>query len=132
MTTAYDAQNLILYVTISQVFAIFLVPFYRVRARLTTVLQLVRVPPREPAVPPSATRPKFYIQSQNDLYQVNQFVKFLSPLGVVSLMLLVGQLLATVACVVGAMVGWPVSWVEENVLRTGKGLDRAVTDVLVG
>jgi hypothetical protein len=39
---------------------------------------------------------------------------------VVSLMLLVGQLLATVACV-GAMVGWPVGWVEENVLRTGKG-----------
>jgi hypothetical protein len=49
MTTAYDAQNLILYVTISQVFASS--PSIA-SVRLTTVLQLVQVPAREPAIPP--------------------------------------------------------------------------------
>lgn len=48
-------------------------------------------------------------------------------------MLLVVQLLATVACVVGAVVGWPVSWVEENVLGKRSGRDGGgVRDAVVG
>jgi len=34
--------------------------------------------------------------------------------------LLVVQLLATGACVVGAMLGGPVAWVEKKVLRMGR------------
>ncbi len=95
-------------------------PFYRVRARLTTVLHLVRQPPRdlEPAVPTMTS--KFYIRSQNDLYQVDQFFRFLSPLGVGGLLLLVVQLLATGACVVGAMLGGPIAWLEGKVLGMGR------------
>lgn len=47
-------------------------------------------------------------------------MRFLSPLGVVGLVLLVVQLLATGACVVGAMLGGPVVWVEGKVLRMGR------------
>lgn len=47
-------------------------------------------------------------------------MRFLSPLGVVGLVLLVVQLLATGACVVGAMLGGPVAWVEGKVLRMGR------------
>lgn len=116
--------------------------------RLVTVLQLVRLDPTPPPPPPSSSsrtsqaptaedqksesnpKPKFYIQSQNDLYQANQLVKLLSPLGLASAVLLVVQGLATLGCVLGAVVGWPVSWVEENVL--GKRQERSVREALVG
>jgi len=123
---AYDQTNLILYVTLSQIFRVFLIPFYAAHVRLTTVLRLVELPsPRS-----HAAKPKYYIQSQDDLYQVNEWVKFVSPLGLATLVVLVGQLLATFGCVVGAVAGWPVSWVEENVL--GRGQDRKVRDAVVG
>lgn len=61
---------------------------------------------------------------------MNEWVKFVSPLGLATLVVLVGQLLATFGCVVGAVAGWPVSWVEENVL--GRGQDRKVRDAVVG
>ena len=134
---AYDKRNLLLYVTISQTFAIFFIPFYRPHARLTTVLQLVELPPPPlspaPQTPPQSSlkpEPKYYILSQNDLYQVDQFVKFLSPLGLATLVVLVGQFFATFVCVLGALAGWPVSWVEENLNIRGSGRERLEEEVL--
>ena len=60
---------------------------------------------------PSTTKYKYYIRSQNDLYQVSEFVRFLFPGGL--LFVLIWQELATLVCMLGATLGWPVSWWEE-------------------
>ena len=122
---AYDKENLTLYVSIHQLFHLFLLPrfiFSPASVSLVTVLQLV---------PSTAGGKKRYlIRSQNDLYQVNEFVKFVSLFGVLSVMVIAFQLLATGFCVLGALVGWPVSWVEENVV--GGNRDRGLVDVVSG
>lgn len=93
---ALDETNLTLYVNISQIFSIWLIPFHRAPVNLTTVLQLVR------------KQRKYYIQSQNDLYQVDQFIKFppgLSHIG--PLIVLFCNFIATFFCVIGAYIGSP-------------------------
>lgn len=95
-SVALDETNLTLYVNISQIFSIWLIPFHRAPVNLTTVLQLVR------------KQRKYYIQSQNDLYQVDQFIKFppgLSHIG--PLIVLFCNFIATFFCVIGAYIGSP-------------------------
>ncbi|CAK3801241.1 hypothetical protein DOTSEDRAFT_69674 [Lecanosticta acicola] len=94
---AFDETNLILYVNISQVFAIWLVPFHRAPVTLTTQLQLVRGSPSR----------KYYIQSQNDLYQADQLVKFFAPWGIGQTFVLLVNFWATFLCVVMAWLGSP-------------------------
>lgn len=99
---AYDAQSLVLYVNISQVFRIFIIPFYRAPVTLTTVLKLKQ-----------GSNKKYYIVSQNDLYQVNEFVKFFTwPFGF--LFVLAWQFAATLVCLGAALAFWPISWAEEH------------------
>ncbi|KAF1983506.1 hypothetical protein K402DRAFT_309050, partial [Aulographum hederae CBS 113979] len=100
-SVAYDPKTLTLYVNISQIFRIFLVPFYAAPVNLTTVLTLMH----------DKRDDRYYITSQNDLYQVDQFVRFFLFGG--WLLVWLWQFVATAFCVVGAVVGWPVSWVEE-------------------
>lgn len=122
LVTAYDSQNLILYVSLHQLFRIWLVPFLSAHVALVTVLHLA---------PQENTSPATYlIKSQNDLYQVNEFVKFASPFGLLSGVVYAWQLLATLLCVVGAGVFWPVSWVEQNVV--GGNEQRSLVDVVKG
>ncbi|RMY76489.1 hypothetical protein D0863_01911 [Hortaea werneckii] len=71
-SVAYDEANLILYLTITQTFAIWFIPFHRSPVTLTTVLHLTRSPSSK----------KYLIKSQNDLYQVDQFVRFFLPWGI--------------------------------------------------
>jgi hypothetical protein len=101
--TAYDERNLILYVTLSQLFRIWAVPLHRSRVRLTTVLQLQRQLPGDG---------RYYIRAQNDLYQTDQFVRFVLPYGGPWLVAL-WQAVATLVCFVGATLLAPVTWVEE-------------------
>ena len=61
---AYDEKTLRLYVQMHQLFKIWLIPGYSAPVSLVTVLQLVR------------RNGLYYIQSQHDLYQVNELVKF--------------------------------------------------------
>ncbi|TKA65110.1 hypothetical protein B0A49_08705, partial [Cryomyces minteri] len=61
---AFDQRNLLLYVTLSQVFRIWVFPFYRADVTLTTVLQLTY----------DKSSQRYFIASQNDLYQVDQFI----------------------------------------------------------
>ncbi|KAL9098344.1 MAG: hypothetical protein Q9163_005986, partial [Psora crenata] len=62
---------------------------------------------------------RYLIQSQNDLYQVNEFVKFISWFGLLSWLVLLSQFVATGFCVLGAAAFWPVSWAEQRVAAGG-------------
>lgn len=56
---------------------------------------------------------KYYITSQNDLYQVDEFIKFFTwPFGF--LFVLAWQFFATVVCLGAALAFWPISWAEEH------------------
>ncbi len=120
-----------------QVFSIQWLPFHKVAVAITTVLHLVR----SESIPDSNSshehkhaqhtdgRTKYYIQSQNDLYQTSEFIKFVLPwfgLGTISVML--WQFFATFMCVIGAVLGWPITWIEENVLGGNK--ERSIQDVI--
>ena len=122
---AYDKENLTLYVSIHQLFHLFILPrfiFSPASVSLVTVLQLL---------PTTAGGKKRYlIRSQNDLYQVNEYLKFVSLFGVLSVMVMAFQLVATGLCVLGAVAGWPISWVEENVV--GGNRERGLVDVVKG
>lgn len=48
-------------------------------------------------------RDQYYIQSQNDLYQTSEWIKFLVPWGIGSLLMVVWQFVATFMCVVGTL-----------------------------
>ncbi|MCJ1260781.1 hypothetical protein MMC22_000644 [Lobaria immixta] len=122
--TAYDRQNLILYVSLHQLFRIWALPFLSARVSLVTVLHLV--PERSSGSSPT----KYLIKNQNDLYQASELARFLSPFGIISSLVLVLQLLATALCVLGAGIGWPVTWVEENVL--GGNQERSLEEVVKG
>ncbi|KAF6224322.1 hypothetical protein HO133_010899 [Letharia lupina] len=121
-SVAYDPKNLILYVSIHQLFRVWLVPFFSAHVSLVTVLHLV---PRKHTSPTT-----YLIRAQNDLYQVNEFVKFASQFGILSVFVYAWQLLATLFCVLGAGLFWPVSWVEQNMV--GGNEQRSLVDVVKG
>ncbi|KAK7180930.1 hypothetical protein DPSP01_000602 [Paraphaeosphaeria sporulosa] len=100
-SVAYDERNLILYVNITQVFGIWMVPFHRARVNLTTVLELKQ----------NRDDNKYYIQSQNDLYQTDEFVKFVIPPSWIFVWL--WQFWATFFCFLGAVALWPISYAEQ-------------------
>jgi hypothetical protein len=100
-SVAFDEPNLILYVNISQVFRIWVIPFYRAPVELTSVLTLKH----------NRGDGKYYISSQNDLYQVDEWVKFLIPFGWIFVWL--WHFWATFFCLLGTIALWPVSLVEE-------------------
>ena len=93
----------------------------RAEVRLVTVLGLVKEREGE-----GRGKEVFLIRSQNDLYQVNEFVKFVSLFGVLQGVVFVWQCVATLFCVIGAGVFWPVSWAEERV--GGGSKRRGLTD----
>ena len=126
---AFDPKALLLYVHISQVFKIWFVPGFSAPVKLVTLLELTST--LQPSSRSSVNGPtRYLIKSQNDLYQVNEFVKFFSVFRVIWVFVLVWQFVATAMCVLGAVVFSPMSWVEENVI--GGNQERSVKDVLMG
>ncbi|KAK8152159.1 hypothetical protein BKA80DRAFT_211647, partial [Phyllosticta citrichinensis] len=109
-SVAFDKHNLILYVHLSQIFRIWVIPFHHAPVSLVTVLQLER---RSSA----AGDGKYYIASQNDLYQTTEFPRFVFPPAF--LIVWFWQLFATVFCNVAALVLTPVTWAEERLWREG-------------
>ena len=107
-SVAWDESNSVLYVGISQVFAIWFYPFHQANARLVTVLRLVQHQNRLG----SDTGGKWYIKSQNDLYQTDQFLKF--PLPLLGPLVMIWQYFATLVCIVCSYIFEPVSWWEES------------------
>ncbi|KAF1916370.1 hypothetical protein BDU57DRAFT_516448 [Ampelomyces quisqualis] len=112
-SVAFDEANLILYVQVSQIFRIWVVPFYYAPVQLTTVLHLQY----------DRGDNKYYIRSQNDLYQVDQWIRFVFPGGWVLVHL--WHFMASAFCLLGAWVLMPVTWVEEY-RGWGKGDDEAL------
>ncbi|EED19060.1 conserved hypothetical protein [Talaromyces stipitatus ATCC 10500] len=129
-SVAFDQDNLKLYVTISQIFSIFIIPFYLAPVTLTTVLTLTTDPneyrgyldfersghddqsSEETRVNGETT--KYWISSQEDLYQTTEFVKFFLPFGIGVFLVFVWHVFATAGCVVGSFILSPVTWAEEK------------------
>lgn len=127
MTTAFDKHNLKLYATITQVFSIFIIPFYKAPVTLTTVLDLERKVPDEDENSPTAPlrhhqavevngekRPLYYIAKQEDFYQTSEWIKFILPFGLGVSIVTAWHAFATLFCIVATMILWPVVWLEEN------------------
>lgn len=63
------------------------------------------------------SRRVYLIDSQHDLYQINEWLKFLKfILPGVWILVLFWQFLATFLSIVGTWVFWPVTWYEENAM----------------
>ncbi|EMC98204.1 hypothetical protein BAUCODRAFT_32199 [Baudoinia panamericana UAMH 10762] len=124
---AYDEANMVLFVSISQVFAIWFIPFHRSPVNLTTRLQLTHKPSvSKPSVPT-----KYYIEEQNDLYQVEEFVKFFAPWGVGTFFVHLWHFWATFFCVALALIFSPVTQFEQR-RADGRltGVEKRVADVV--
>ncbi|KAL2441077.1 hypothetical protein ABEF95_011712 [Exophiala dermatitidis] len=59
----------------------------------------------------------YYIQSQNDLYQTSEWIKFLVPWGIGVFLIIVWQFSATIACLVGTKVFDFLTWVPKRLYR---------------
>ncbi|ORY63178.1 uncharacterized protein BCR38DRAFT_485944 [Pseudomassariella vexata] len=129
-STVFDQRQRLLYLTIRQVFTIWIVPFslWQAHVKLVTVLKLdaLREGPNGQLMPgdggnaPSNgnARTKYYIRGQEDLYQVNEFVKFVAPFGAHFVWTL-WQWFATFLCIVGVVLFWPLTAVRNYVLQKG-------------
>jgi hypothetical protein len=100
-SVAFDEANSLLYVQVSQIFRIWFIPFYKAPVNLVTVLGLYHSPNDR----------KYYIKSQDDLYQTDEFMRFVLPPGYALVQLL--QFFSTAFCLLGAMLFWPISVIEE-------------------
>ena len=100
--TEFNQSSSILFLQIHQIFSLFFVPFYKANVNLTVKLHLVH----------KASTNKYYISSQEDLYQINEVVKFFLPGGATFLWL--WQVLASFVCVLGALVLAPITWMEQR------------------
>ena len=108
LAQVYDQKQRILYISLSQIFSLFFVPFYAPKVNLVTVLHLSH----------SAENNKYYIDSQQDLYQVNEFIKFCWPGG--ATLTLLWQWINTFLSILGAFVLAPMTWYQERVAARKK------------
>ncbi|EXJ95433.1 hypothetical protein A1O1_00554 [Capronia coronata CBS 617.96] len=60
---------------------------------------------------------QYYIQSQNDLYQTSEFIKFLVPWGVGVFLVVAWQFIATIACVTGTKIFDLLAWLPRRLYR---------------
>ena len=98
--------------SLTQVFGLWFIPFHRAQVNLTTVLELKH----------NRSDEKYYIQSQNDLYQTDEFVKFLIPPSWILVWL--WQFWATFFCALGATALWPITYAEEWILEEAASRNR--------
>ncbi|KAH6717396.1 hypothetical protein BKA61DRAFT_719399 [Leptodontidium sp. MPI-SDFR-AT-0119] len=110
----FNQKSSILFVEIRQIFSLFFVPFYKSDVRLTTKLKLVH----------SEHDGKYYIKSQEDLYQTNELVKFFWPGGASIIWL--WQLFATGLCILGALLLAPVTWIEQRHANQINGVKKSI------
>jgi len=108
----FNQESKILFVDIHQIFSIFFVPFYKSDVRLTTKLGLVQ----------STGDNKYYIKSQEDLYQLNEVVKFFWPGG--ATIVWFWQIFATFLCIVGALMLAPVTWMIQRQSKKVNGVSK--------
>ncbi|KAI9373454.1 hypothetical protein BJX61DRAFT_502640 [Aspergillus egyptiacus] len=140
-SVAYDKQNLKLYVTIFQIFRIWIFPFYSAPVTLTSVLDLttetgeMKASSSNPAEEEGKKR--YYIQKQEDLYQVSEFIKFVVPFGIGHMTVMMWHAFASFFSIFGVFALWPIMWAEESgyfdaFYATRRGLRDGVVDALNG
>lgn len=102
-----DQKTATLYVSISQVFHLFFLPhwFWKPEISLVSVLKLSH----------DIETNKYLIEDQQDLYQSNEFVKFVGP--VLNLIVVFWQLFATAFCIFGALLLAPFTMYEQKVAQ---------------
>ncbi|PYH47001.1 uncharacterized protein BP01DRAFT_390653 [Aspergillus saccharolyticus JOP 1030-1] len=120
-SVAYDKPSQKLYLTMSQIFSIWLVPFHVAPVTLTTVLSLT-TDPEDGRTPLQGSGKRYYIKKQEDFYQPSEFIKFVLPWGIGQLLVLAAQTWATLFCIVGCAVFWPLVWLEEKGVVPGRVL----------
>ncbi|VUC21989.1 unnamed protein product [Clonostachys rosea] len=123
-SAVFDQRSGNLYVSMRQTFAVWFIPFYKAQVKLVSVLHLTQrtswapeetvtrralAESREPAAlaGPGRERARYYISSQEDLYTINDCIRFLVP-GVGPLLWCLWQLYSTLLCVVGSLVFMPL------------------------
>ncbi|KAJ4159415.1 uncharacterized protein LMH87_008317 [Akanthomyces muscarius] len=119
-STAFDEKNSLLYATARQSFTIWFFPIYSVTVKLVTVLKLEKQHSR--LVHDGNTSPeleadgdstngasmlKYYIASQEDMYQMNYCLEFLGPHVAARLWTLV-QLFTTFVCMILSVLTLPL------------------------
>ncbi|KAJ5593812.1 uncharacterized protein N7459_000020 [Penicillium hispanicum] len=109
---AMDEDHLKLYVHMSQIFTIWIVPFHVSPVTLTTVLDLTTDSTQSDAST-NGDKTMYYIAKQEDLYQTSEFVKFVLP-HVGHWLVLAWHVMATLFCVLGVTLLWPILWLEEK------------------
>lgn len=109
---AFDEEHYKLYVHMSQIFSIWVVPFHVAPVTLTTVLDLTTDPTQSDASVNGDHR-LYYITKQEDLYQTSEFVKFVVP-HVGHGLVVAWHLIATLFCLLGVTCLWPLLWLEEK------------------
>ncbi|RKF55005.1 hypothetical protein GcM3_205023 [Golovinomyces cichoracearum] len=97
----YNQKTSTLYCELNQAFIRITLPFYRGNAHLTTKLLLHH----------SEKDDKYYIKTQEDLYQSNEIASYFIP-GSSTLVYLL-QIFASLLCIVGAIVLAPITWLEQ-------------------
>lgn len=110
-SVAFDEKQGLLYVSIRQVFSIWFVPFYSAPVKLVTVLKVEsraadssgRIAARASDVVDS----KWFITSQEDLYQMNDCIQFGLP-RVGNAIWTIWQLCSTVICVIMSLLFLPL------------------------
>ncbi|KUJ17238.1 uncharacterized protein LY89DRAFT_646443 [Mollisia scopiformis] len=110
----FNQKSQILFVEIHQIFSLFFVPFYKSNVHLTTKLRLVHAEDDN----------KYYIKSQEDLYQSNEVVKFFWPGG--ATIIWCWQIFATWLCIVGALLLAPITWVEQRHSNQVNGVKKSL------
>ena len=119
---AYDRNALVLYVSLHQVVQFFFFPsIFAMPVHLVTVIHLTPVTSYSPASFSESEHTRYWIQAQNDLYQVNEIFKLFSLLRILWTGLWLWQVFATFACVLGQWIFWPISRWEEG--RVGRSLE---------
>ncbi|KAL2810015.1 hypothetical protein BJX63DRAFT_331399 [Aspergillus granulosus] len=111
-SVAYDTENLKLYVTIFQVFSIWLIPFHRAPVTLTTVLDLTTDPGDERATAAQGKK-RYYIKKQEDFYQPSEFIKFVMPIGG-HFVIMMWHAFASLFSIAGVFLLWPIMWAEDR------------------
>lgn len=96
----------------SQIFTIWFIPFHVVPVTLTTVLDLTTSPGEEKHTI-NGDHTHYYIAKQEDLYQTSEFIKFVIPhLG--QPVVLFWHAFATLFCILGVALLWPLVRLEES------------------
>ncbi|KAL4880619.1 hypothetical protein BJY04DRAFT_219089 [Aspergillus karnatakaensis] len=112
-SVAYDKDNLRLYVSIFQIFSIWLIPFHVSPVNLTTVIDLATDSGDGRNNTTKDGKPLYYIQKQEDFYQPSEFIKFVVPYGG-HFLVLMWHAFASLFSIFGVYALWPVMWANEK------------------